>query len=362
MSTPNTLPQKTGLQSVLHGGRTWATQSDEAKARFATKAFEASLQALRFAFAAGRTTTLHAICNILKIEPVGPDRHVSKEELNTLVLAGREALAKRLAGSPAPTTQTDAPKSATTVVVETPSATPPTPKPDTSPAPAAVTSESTSADDQGDDAIPLPELLANKKVQPFGFQVRKTRELLRNITINKHRANLLLSQTGSGKTFMLGAMMAALKRMKFFDDYAGMYPMLYVTKASIVEQTTGVLQSCFGLDDLDVMVTNIEQLRSTIGRVFIQEETVIVQGQEHIVFKWRPRSLPRLIIWDESQILKNIDSTQSRIAQALNDINTVTHGPEADRVVQVFSSATPFMRLVETKCFAVATRAEIIEI
>lgn len=322
------------MSTPLHGGRTFAKQSDAAKAAFALKAYEATAQAVRFALLSGKVTSLYAICASLKIAPVGDNRFISKEELNALVIRGREELKARLA----------APKPE---VAPTPTSVTPTP--------AASTPES--VDDKGsDDDIDVLELTKNKKVQPFGFQIRKTRELIRNITINKHRANLLLSQTGSGKTFMLGAMMAYLKRTGFFSDYRGMYPMLYVTKASIVEQTTKVLQDCFGLDDFDVIVINIEQLRAKLGRLYIHEDTVIMQGQEHTVFKWRPRSLPRLVIWDESQILKNIDSTQSRIAQALNDISDLTHGAEADRVVQIFASATPFMRLCETKCFAVATR------
>ena len=135
-----------------------------------------------------------------------------------------------------------------------------------------------------------------------------------------------------------------------------MWPVLYVTKAPIVEQTEKVLENQFGLTARQVYVTNVEQLRAQMGKIFIAESTVVISGQEHIIFKWRPRALPRLVIWDESQILMNTDSTQSKIAQALNDINEVTHGAEASKVIQVFSSATPFMRLAHTKCFAVATR------
>ncbi|NBU11696.1 MAG: hypothetical protein EBS84_22310 [Proteobacteria bacterium] len=155
---------------------------------------------------------------------------------------------------------------------------------------------------------------------------------------------------------MLGAMVKAMFRLGFFKDYAGMWPVLYITKAPIVTQTDKVLEKQFGLTARQVHVTNIEQLRSTLGRIFIHEETVVIQGQEHIIFKWRPRALPRLVIWDEAQILMNIDSTQSKIAQALNDITELSHGQEANKVIQVFSSATPFMRLTHTKCFAVATR------
>lgn len=361
MSTPSK------LTDGLHKGRTMRTQSESVRKLFAQKAFDASVMSLRFAFNAGRTTSLFAICETLKIAPTEPkDKEVCKEELTQLILLAREQLKARLEGTPQNDTPPSSAVSSTTSAEDKPSSATSVADGTPSPAPASQPPVSSSAtvvvedvDDKGDEAIALPELTDNKRVQPFGFQIRKTRELVNNITNKKHRANLLLSQTGSGKTFMLGACVAALKRMKFFDDYRGFTPVLYVTKAPIVKQTEDVMIDCFGLDAMTMMVVNIEQLRSTLGKIFIQEQTVVVQGQEHIVFKWKPRGLPRLIIWDEAQVLKNIDSTQSRIAQALNDTTELVHGPEAHRTVQIFASATPFMRLIETKCFAVATHTEM---
>lgn len=339
--------------------RTLATQSDEAKKAYAEKMFESSVQALRFSFLAGRVTTLHAICETLGLpKPVEADKVISKEELTRQVILAREYRSRPKPSVVEPQKQDEPRPTSVVPVTDQPVGVVDPAKP-TETQVASVSTEPTivpTAKPPEEITFDLPELEANPKVRPFGFQVRKTKELLNNFLHKKHRANVLLSQTGSGKTFMLGAMVKAMFRLGFFKDYVGMWPVLYVTKAPIVTQTEKVMENQFGLNGRQVHVTNIEQLRSQLGKIFIAEQTVVVQGQEHIIFKWRPRALPRLVIWDESQILMNIDSTQSKIAQALNDINEVTHGQEANKVIQVFSSATPFMRLAHTKCFAVAAR------
>jgi hypothetical protein len=328
--------------------RTFATQSEEAKREFALRAFESRVQITRMAFLTGRQTNLFGVCAGLGLKPTEPaDRLITKDELTALTNLARHNLTHK----PEPVAPAPAP---------TPAPTPIAPVSTTQAPEAPKEMEQIVEAPTGVHEYPLPELTDNKKVQPFGFQIRKTREMMHKVLVEKRRAILLLSGTGSGKTFMLGATICGLFREGFFADYKSpMWPVLYVTKASIVAQTEDVLYNLFKLDPRKVRVTNIEQLRATMGKIYIKEETVIVQGQEHIIFKWHKMTMPRLVIWDESQVLKNIDSTQSRIAQALNDANEFTHGPEATKTVQIFSSATPFMRLVETKCFAVATRANL---
>jgi len=325
----------------INKARTFATQSAEAKLAIRRKNFENTILSLRVAFNTKRNTTLFGICDSLSIKPIGDDRQVSKEELTQLVLRARAEFEQRLV---APVVQIVVPAS----------------QPDTQ-----VTSVQklgdTELDDEGDATLELPELTDGKKngIRSFGFQVRKTRELLHKLYIKKHRATMLLSGTGTGKTFMLGALIAAAIRRGEFASYAGLFPVLYITKASVVDQTKDVLFDMFKISPSNVMITNIEQLRSNIGRIFLKDETVITQGQEYILYKWHKASLPQLVIWDEAHILKNIDSTQSRIAQALNDCSVLTHGEKATNLRQVFSSATPFMRLADTKCFAVATHADV---
>ena len=205
-----------------------------------------------------------------------------------------------------------------------------------------------------DDAVAPADKLPdspNRKCQLFAFQERAASAIYKAIVEKHFRALLLRAEVGTGKTFMIGAIADLLRNIKFCEGKTfSPWPMVYVTKASIVAQTERVLRDQFGLDIVhDIKVINIEQLRASFGELMVRAESVIEQGEEHIKWKWRPGVHPLIIFWDECQILKNTDSQQSRIAQAFNEIDDPP-------TVQVFFSATPYMRVCEGKCFGVATK------
>ena len=166
------------------------------------------------------------------------------------------------------------------------------------------------------------------------------------------RAALLQAPTGEGKTYILAAFVKWILDEKYLDDKSvSPWPIVWITKASVVEQTKRVCKQQFGINVVsDLIVTNIDQLRSTFGKTFVEEKTTVEYGDIHIKFHWRPHIHPAIIIWDECQVVKNEGSTQSKIAQAYNDIKSTQH------TWQIFSSATPFTRVSEAKCFAVATK------
>jgi hypothetical protein len=169
---------------------------------------------------------------------------------------------------------------------------------------------------------------------------------------------LLNAATGAGKTFVLGAVIRRLidNHWKPLEDCCSPWPIVYVTKASIVEQSRRVLERFFGIDcRTEVTVINIEQLRATFGDRFIKWETLIENGEEFIRPIWKPNIHPILFIWDECHILKNLDSQQSLIAQDVNNIQDRYD----EKVFQIFSSATAGTRVIEFKCFAVSTHASI---
>ena len=194
------------------------------------------------------------------------------------------------------------------------------------------------------------ESCSRDKAFLYWFQKRAVKTLLYNIRELNHRADLLIAATGSGKTFIVGAILARLYESKFHEGRTlTPWPYVYVTKASVVEQTQRVLKKYFGLTENEVLVINIDQLRSQFGKRFVKEEITVEDGVESYKWVWRPHVFPIAIIWDECQALKNHWSQQSSIAQAYNDI-------DSEHTYQLFVSATPFVRVSEAKCFVVATR------
>ena len=173
-----------------------------------------------------------------------------------------------------------------------------------------------------------------------------------NILKHKRRAMLLLASTGTGKTFMFSGTVRRLLDTGFTNGKTfGVVHILIVTRSTIVEQTDRVLLNNYktGIKDA-VEVLNIEQLRSRAGKQWVDEVTYIEDGIEKTKWVWKPFLHPCVVVWDECQALKNEGSIQHQIACALNDMPNVT---------QIFVSATPYTRVSEAKCFAVATGKDI---
>lgn len=193
---------------------------------------------------------------------------------------------------------------------------------------------------------------AIKDVFDFDFQKVAAKNIFNRFTTLGHKACLLLGGVGTGKTYVLAEFLQHVFNNKFLDKKTiSPYPIFYVTKASVVEQTERVLKQ-YGLDTVrHIQVTNYDQLRARLGDMFIREETKVRDGEPYIVYHWKKVIHPCIIIWDECQSLMNLDSQQSRIAQAVNDI-------ESEHIYQVFSSASPFVKVSGAKCFAVATRTK----
>ena len=215
----------------------------------------------------------------------------------------------------------------------------------------------------------------NEKVFLFWFQKKATAELLNGMlgfeagtyrdtgllkthfatwcTLSKvqtarlsKRCQLLLAGTGTGKTFICGALLRRLVDINFSEGKTyGHIPYLYVTRATVVEQTQRVFSKFFNLTIRDgVEVLNIEQLRAKAGQLWIKEESVVQNGKEVVMYKWKKFQQPCVIIWDECQALKNEGTTQSEISYAYAECM-----PESTYAVYV--SATPFTKVAEAKSF-----------
>jgi len=207
------------------------------------------------------------------------------------------------------------------------------------------------AKEKDDFDAPIPSLSDNPEVIPEPDQIRATNIALHMLMVQGYQGIGLNAEVGSGKTFILGALIAELWRRKWkvLTECFSPYPVVYVTRASIVEQTERVLRDKFGLVlGRHVDVTNIDQLRAKFGERFVSERVVVKDGEERVVYSWRPVIAPALVILDEAHAVKNVDSTQSRILQAYAELTGPHH--------LVMASATLFTKVIESQVLCVATK------
>lgn len=199
--------------------------------------------------------------------------------------------------------------------------------------------------------VPSPKM--GKDAFLYWFQKKAAKELIDNIVIHKKRGQLLLSSTGTGKTFMTGALIRHLVDLNFHENKTWSHiPYLTITRATVVTKTERDYKKAFNLTAEDSEVINIEQLRSKAGRLWVTEGVTVLQGEEYSTWTWKEKINPVVILLDECQAVKNSTSTQHKIMSSFNDLKTRhTH--------QVFISATPFTRVSEAKCFAVSTHHNI---
>lgn len=200
----------------------------------------------------------------------------------------------------------------------------------------------TSKDNYG--LIPSP----NEKAFLYWFQKKAAKEILDKVHSGK-RGVLLLSGTGTGKTFIVAAVDRRLIDSNYHEGKTWSHiPRLYITKTTVVEQTHRVFENAFNiLTNVDTEIINIETLRSKAGQLWVKEEIYIENGEEKSRWIWKKGIHPCVVYFDESQGGKNKSSKQSQIIYAYNDI------PQNTCLISV--SATPFTRVSEAQAFAVST-------
>jgi hypothetical protein len=192
---------------------------------------------------------------------------------------------------------------------------------------------------------PSPKETANH----FWFQKKAIKELYDKIVKEKKTGVLLLSGTGTGKSFMLAGLVRRLMDAEYeVNKTFSHIPYLYVGKTTILEQIGRVFRNNYNIiPNVDVEVINIEMLRSTAGQFWVKNEVKIQGGEEVDNWIWKKGIQPCVILFDESQGAKNSGSTQTKIINAYNNIPT--------NACLVSISATPFTRVSEAQAFAVST-------
>lgn len=173
------------------------------------------------------------------------------------------------------------------------------------------------------------------------YQESAKAKLIANTIDLAYHASQLQAKVGLGKTYIvLGALQELLAR-KWFDGHTCIFPAIYVTKATAVDQTMEVAYDEFGINPKDLYITNYDQFRATFGEIFLTEKTIIKNGEPEIIYTWKPMFAPKLFLLDECQALMN-DSTQAKIFL------------EASRLTSAYFwhiSATPFVRVSGAKVF-----------
>lgn len=202
----------------------------------------------------------------------------------------------------------------------------------------------------------IPSLADNPTIKHVLYQERATSALLRGYLKHNYYGQALNSRTQSGKTYIIGALVRELYERGWepLANSISLYPVIYLTRASVVEQTERRMKKCFGLNPgkhPSIDVTNIDQMRCKFGEHFIKEVIRVVDGEEIFYYEWNEHTSPALLIIDEAQSVKNIESTQSKIIQSFNEL-------DGERHRLLLSSATLFTRVIESKVLAVSTRLQ----
>jgi hypothetical protein len=192
--------------------------------------------------------------------------------------------------------------------------------------------------------------------ESFGCdQLTAAQEIFDNIYYNKFRGQQLIAPPGSGKTFILGSAIRNLIHVGLLADCMSPWPILWVTKSSVVSQNKEELEEYFNLDCINtVHIINIEQLRAALVGTLITEETVVKEGEPSIEFRWRKGYEPALTIYDESQALARSESLQSKVVNS----RYKTEHLQLWETYEIDSSATPWSRICEAKHFALSTHKE----
>jgi len=176
-------------------------------------------------------------------------------------------------------------------------------------------------------------------LKEFAFQISASAEL--TAKLRTEQGVLLQGGTGTGKTYIVAQTLCDILPELTKDDKLGKgpIPILWVAPAATIVQTQRVLKA-YGLAG-KVLVMSYAALTSpkTGGTMFYATKIKVEWGQEHTVYEWSEFMLPRLVVFDECQALKNDGSSRTNIARQLPPKN----------VKRLFVSATPYQRVCEAR-------------
>lgn len=159
--------------------------------------------------------------------------------------------------------------------------------------------------------------------------------------LHSRKSALLIGAAGIGKTYIVGDIIQRLFHTNHFIDCKSPFPVIYLTKSSVVPQTREVLFGEFKLPVDKIFITNYDQMRSTLGSIWVgwQEQYSANLQDKWLAPVWNPDYKPQLIVADECQALMNEGTQQSEI---------MIEYPKIGGQV-LMASATPFARINQAR-------------
>jgi hypothetical protein len=189
-----------------------------------------------------------------------------------------------------------------------------------------------------------------QKANLLYYQKDAAKELWDGYSLRNLYSQMLISPTQTGKTFIAGSLIENFIEQGWIEKLQcfAPWPIWYLTRATLLEQTRNVLNDYFHLPMAKIKILNIEAIsRGQFGKHFAKEDVVIIDGAEHVKYVWTPLMHPCLVIGDECHMFIRAHSLQTSMFMGLTEMPNVRF---------MFMSATPLSRVSEGKVFACSTR------
>jgi hypothetical protein len=153
----------------------------------------------------------------------------------------------------------------------------------------------------------------------------------------------IIAPTGAGKSYVIAAFLhIVMEEMPGRFRIPGRMLPVVIEPPKVVPQMYQILAEF----RVAALVTSLASLRATLGESMLEWKTVVVNKQPTLYPFWRMDCATTLIVVDESQQVKNEDSSQSTIIES-----AAGHGIPILPV-----SATPYSRISQGKIIACAIR------
>ena len=124
--------------------------------------------------------------------------------------------------------------------------------------------------------VEVPARNPLQKCTLYPFQEREAKKIWNHLIHKGNSGAMLRMNVGDGKTFVFGQVCRWLHDSGWVEKHKGfaIFPVVVLTKATIVEQTSRDLEDEFGLKvPEEVLVINYDSLRASFGKTYINTKS-----------------------------------------------------------------------------------------